>query len=276
MKPNFLLIGAPKAGTTSLWDILRQHPEIFMATPKEPRFFCNDEAYARGWSWYESLFADAGNAKAIGEASPSYCMIKMFPNALPRIAKHLPEAKIIYVVRHPLDRIESTWLQCLHTGHPMPRSFRRAVRKYAPIVESSMYWQTLSAYRKIFPDERIAVLFFEDFKDNPKLFLRDCFRFLGIDENYDLPDTVARKNVSAEHIMPGQLLWMMRRNPFWERIIRVIPQQAKRPFHKWAFRRVPDRPTWDPATRQWVLDQVAEDTRRLLEYTGKPADFWKL
>src|SRR5262245_56221545 len=106
-KPNFLVIGAMKCATTSICDILSQHHQIFVTDPKEPDFFSDEKAYARGWSWYEALFRGSENRVAIGEGSTNYTKSKLHPQAAERIAHHLPDARLMYIARHPLKRIES-------------------------------------------------------------------------------------------------------------------------------------------------------------------------
>src|SRR5262245_53029682 len=109
-KPNFFLIGAPKAATTSLALLLGKHPQICIAKGKEPHFFSDDHVFARGMSWYESLFAHGRTRPAIGDASTSYARSGIFPNTVHRIVEHAPNARIIYSVRHPIDRIESAYV----------------------------------------------------------------------------------------------------------------------------------------------------------------------
>ena len=111
MKPNFLVIGAQKSATTTLCDLFSQHPDVYISNPKEPHFFAKNEVYAKGWDWYKKLFSNAGKAKAIGEGSTGYTMHVVFPNAPSRISRDLPNAKLIYIVRHPIRRIESDWKQ---------------------------------------------------------------------------------------------------------------------------------------------------------------------
>ena len=91
MRPNFLIIGAMKCATTTLWETLRRHPQIFMDPEKELAFFSQDDRFARGWAWYEAKFSEANGKLAIGEATTSYTQKVIFPNASQRIAKHLPE-----------------------------------------------------------------------------------------------------------------------------------------------------------------------------------------
>ena len=107
MRPNFLLIGSQKCGTSTWWEILRRHPQIFMSAAKELDFFSHDYIYDRGWAWYETLFSGADGKLAIGEGSTAYTRKARFPETSCRIARHLPDAKLIYIVRNPIARIES-------------------------------------------------------------------------------------------------------------------------------------------------------------------------
>ena len=109
IKPTFLVIGAAKAGTTSLYELLGAHPEVFLSDPKEPQFFT--ERYARGYGWYESLFADAAGYQAVGEGSTTYSELGIWPQTIDRLAAYVPEARFLYFTRHPLERLESMWIQ---------------------------------------------------------------------------------------------------------------------------------------------------------------------
>jgi hypothetical protein len=159
MRPNFLVIGAPKAATTSICTHLGKHPEVFMCRPKEPFFFAYDHVYSRGWEWYESLFADANGATAIGEGSTVYSQLRTFPNTLNRIVQHVPDARIIYAVRHPLDRIQSHWIEMTSQGLTMS-PFNQAVREDPQYIDASSYYHQLQAYREYFPEERILIVFY--------------------------------------------------------------------------------------------------------------------
>ena len=109
--PNFLIIGAGKSGTTSLWNYLDQHPQIGMLAIKEPSFFSMDEVHDRGLAWYRRLFAGHAGAVARGEASNSYSATDTFPKTIDRIAATLPDPRFVYIVRHPRARTESDWME---------------------------------------------------------------------------------------------------------------------------------------------------------------------
>jgi hypothetical protein len=104
----FLIIGAAKAATTTLSSMLTAHPQGIISSIKEPHFFAVDQVYANGWQWYQSLFNHASSAKAIGDASTSYSRLPHHPKTLSRIVEHLGrDVKIIFIVSHPIKRIES-------------------------------------------------------------------------------------------------------------------------------------------------------------------------
>ncbi len=277
MRPNFLVIGAAKAATTSLCHLLGQHPDVFMSDPKEPRFFSHDSVYQRGWRWYESLFADAEGCTAVGEGSPSYSVAGVFPNTVSRIIKHLPEVRIVYIVRHPLERIESAWMQARHSAKPGTlRSFDRFLRERPRSVEANLYFKQINAYRKDVPDERILVLFFEDFVADVHDVLAKCFRFLQVDPGVTIPEAEAARNPSATHTYDGWLMSRMRRMPMFDAACRLVPRPLGPVLQRVFRKRFRGRPQWTNETRRWYIDQIADNICSFLEFYGKPADFWDL
>src|SRR5215469_9765623 len=106
-RPDFIVVGAMKSATTTLHEQLARQPGVFMSRPKEPNFFSDDAAYARGWRWYESLFKDAAATDLRGESSTHYSKLPTFPRTLERMLRYLPRVKVIYVMRHPIDRLVS-------------------------------------------------------------------------------------------------------------------------------------------------------------------------
>ena len=106
--PNFIIIGAAKSATTTLTTILPKHPDIFISKPKEPKFF--GRYYSKGWDWYANRFSDGQGLALRGEGSTMYTsQMKAFKDTPELMHRHLPKLKLIYIVRHPLDRIVSQW-----------------------------------------------------------------------------------------------------------------------------------------------------------------------
>lgn len=275
MKPNFLVIGAMKSATTSLCELLGDHPEVFICKPKEPEFFCKDTVYKRGWKWYESLFSSALHKIAIGEGTASYTKRLVFPQTAIRIAHDIPDAKLIYIVRHPLERIESHWTHTILSGVNPNLRFCDALRQFPYYIDTSLYSHQISAYREYFSDDRILVLFFEDFKASPNKVLEQCFRFLGVDPTFQPSNPEKPRNVSG-NLANTQMIRTMKQLPQLRSAIGLLPKSMKHPMKRIFQRQINKRPEWDKDTLQWVIDMVAPDAIAFLKHYGKPEDYWKL
>jgi hypothetical protein len=274
MRPNFLVIGAMKSATTTLWEILRRHPQISMPAQKDLAFFCTDSQFARGWEWYEARFPVADGKLAIGECTVGYTKHVIFPDTSRRIATHLPDAKLIYIVRNPLERIESHWRHLLGRGHDVA-SFDEFLSSQPDVVDTSCYWRQIGAYRAHFPDEKILVLFFEEFVTNQQLVLKRCFEFLQVDPALGAADAKLAVNVSKGSRMDGSLIRFARKMPGVRSIKRAAPAISKA-IGRTLRGPVPERPTWTAQQRRQLIDQLADDAASFLRHYGKPADWWQL
>ena len=215
-KPNFIIIGAMKAATTSLYNYIKQHPDIFMTKVKEPMFFNNfqqENNYnilgskskkATTLEEYLAMFKDAKNEKAIGEASPAYIYNE---NAPYLIKENLPDVKIIAILRQPTDRAYSNFLHTKRADRENVNSFEQAIKiekerisdNWSPLyhyIQKGFYSVQLKRYYNLFPKENIKVYLFEDVVKNPKETLKDIFKFLNVDENIEI-DVSKKSNVSG-------------------------------------------------------------------------------
>ena len=215
-KPNFIIIGAMKAATTSLYTYLKQHPDVFMTTIKEPMFFNNfqkkNNFKVHGkktkkittFKQYYSLFDAVKNEKAIGEASPAYISNENCPNL---IQQHLPNAKIIAVLRQPVARAYSNFLHARRADRESISDFETAFNKeterktenWSPLYHyksKGYYTEQLERYFTLFPKENIKVLLFEDLVNNPIETTQELFKFLNIDKSF-IPETSKKANVSG-------------------------------------------------------------------------------
>jgi len=219
--PNFLIIGTAKAGTTSLYHYLKQHPEIYMSPKKEPRFFAfegrqpdfkgpGDQIHINtttitGIDDYKSLFSNAKREKAIGEASVIYLY---YSEAASVCIKHyIPDAKLIAILRDPVDRAFSAFTHLVRDGHERLTDFERAIEEedrrvrdnWTPMwhyTRRGLYYDQLRRYFQLFDRERIGVWIYEDFKSDPFALLGEIFRFLEVDDSFT-PDTSLRYNPSG-------------------------------------------------------------------------------
>jgi hypothetical protein len=214
MYPNFIIIGPPKCASTSLHFYLGQHPQVFTAKVKETRFFSLH--YSKGMEYYAKNFEDAGNAKAIGEATPSYCFL---PFVADRIKAHFPDIKLVLCFRNPLDRAFSSWLMQKGMGKEL-LPFREAIdvnlaqMKYVTLegeegektwtnatgnfstdekrlrtyVQGGMFAEILNSYYKRFAPSQIKVVLLDDLKNDFDGTMSSLFSFLGVDESFIVPN----------------------------------------------------------------------------------------
>jgi Sulfotransferase domain len=224
MLPSFLLIGAMKSGTTTLWWYLREHPEVFLATPKEPNFF-NDH-WHRGVGWYERLFDRAGTAQARGEASVRYTSWPDDPECPGRIASVVPDARLLYVVREPIARMRSHYLHevaALRERRPV----EQALRENPIYLDRSRYATQLERYLDHFPREQLLVVRAEELFRDPSGVLPGVYGFLGVDPSFRPADPGRRDNETAQRF---QLPVVVRRGiglAVRAGVYRHVPQRAK-------------------------------------------------
>ena len=274
LPPNFLLIGAPKCGSTSLWKVLRQHPNVFMPEEKEPNFFASDDKYSE--AEYRALFNGSDSYTAVGEASVAYSLVERNPGAPERIAERVPSARLLYIVRHPLRRIESAWLHHSRLDADVSSDFPKAVRTFPPLLEGTRYMRNLDCYRRNFPDKRIHVLFLEDFAEDAPAVLERCDRFLGVNPNARSHSELAKENVSSQKERLHPLIHQIHEADWWQRVRAIVPPRLRRFVVRATRQNLSERPKWNPATRRWALNQLQRDVQEILQYAGKPPDFWNL
>lgn len=198
--PNFLIIGAPKAGTTSLYDHMREHPQIFMSDPKEARYLAYQGQGGDRKRWpiqsleeYEALFAPVTTEIAIGEATPHYLI---YPHVAERIRELLPEARLIASLRNPIDRSYSVYQMNLRNqGTNTGVAYAEALRSDHNLRET--YADKLERYFALFPKERIRILLLEDLEGKPEAVMRGLFEFLGVDTDFK-PDLSKISNPGGE------------------------------------------------------------------------------
>lgn len=182
--PTFIVIGAMKAGTSSLAHYLAHHPQVFMTSPKEPSFFDPDHNWGRGLEWYAKLFERAGSARALGEASTTYTRAPHVKGVPRRIATTLPGVKLIYLVRHPVVRIQSMYVYHLDRGLES-LSIDQAVRQNPVYLDVSRYASQLREYLDWFPLDQIFIVSSERLLDQREETMREVLQFIGVDPHME-------------------------------------------------------------------------------------------
>ena len=181
--PTFVVIGAMKAGTVSLRHYLDDHPRVFLGRGGrfgEPNFFIAEENWSRGRGWYESLFDGAGQADAVGECSTSYSWAHVYRGVPERMAQVVPQARLVYVVRDPIARMQSMYMHQVSAG----RERRRA--EVALLDDSylgpSLYGFQLAAFLDHFDRSQVLVIASEVLRERPVEALGAVFGHLGVDQ----------------------------------------------------------------------------------------------
>jgi hypothetical protein len=184
--PDFLIIGAAKCGTSTLFRYLRRHPAVFGSEPKEPCFFDPAVSWNRGFDWYRGLFAGARDDQICGEASTNYTRFPQVPGVPERIREAIPEAKLIYLVRHPVERAYSHYLHRhtkeLHHGEPIRTPFEEFVVRDPMCLDGSDYALQIERYLERFPREQLLLLRMDELRRSPRELLTRVQRFLDLPE----------------------------------------------------------------------------------------------
>ena len=274
MLPNFIVIGAAKCGTTSICDLLGSHPQVFMSNPKEPHFFGRDDP-KKTLEWYKTLFKGAEGKIAIGEGSTSCTHPDIINQAASEISKHISDCRLIYMVRNPIKRLESDWKMRKHEGWA-EGTVNNAVKCQPTLITHGMYWKNLSVYRKLFPDEQILIVFLEDLSQNPEHELRRCFEHIHVDASITIANADKPRNPSAKFRQDGFIAKHIRQISFFERFKKAIPPWMLQGAKLALTRKQNLTVQWEQQVRRFVIKKLRDDSLKLLEHCGKPANFWNI
>ena len=225
-KLDFIIIGAPKCGTTGLYYQLNRSEQVFMPPNKEMHFFENDDKYKKGFDWYNSFFEDGQNHDIIGEATPAYLRSEEAAN---RIKEYNPNIKLIAILRDPIDRLNSNyWFD--HNKGRVNKPIKETVDNDPSYIEKGFYGKQLEQYLELFPKENILVLLYEDLINQPEQLYSRIFSFLKIDP-YKLD---VKTNVNkSRNVKSGFMKKFIKRGGFFKGIVKkLIPKKLH--WYVWA------------------------------------------
>lgn len=296
--PNLIIIGAMKSGTTSLHHYLDLHPEIQMSRQKELNFFVEDRNWYRGIAWYKSHFM--GGTKIRGESSPLYSNYPVWQGVPQRMHSLIPNAKLIYLVRDPVERIVSQYThfyaeRCEH--RPLSAVLSSLSNNF--YVNRSRYFHQLSRFLKFFSKSQILVVTSESLARSPKKTMRDIFQFLEVDPDFEFkfrPNSLSRLLTFGPSILkPNAHYSMKMHRSIWKRRLRVptshwtiaainravnqLPSEVAchaRKLAYWPFSERIKRLVVDDELRSRLLDYLSSDIQRLQDYTGYDFAEWNI
>jgi hypothetical protein len=298
--PNFFILGAAKSGTTSLYHGLEKHPQVHLSTPKEPYFF--EDEYEQGPEFYWRTYFAAGWAgqPLIGDARAAHLYLPYVPQ---RIYATVPDARLVAILRNPVERAFSHWWmqrcygreplgfdealrenrQAIDNGdsyegeraerlwraHIAPERDARGLRPVSarPFIEAGHYADHLERYLRYFPRSQLCILFHDDLRRAPLETMRRLYEFLGLDPA-DLRSAPARENVALTGFS----------RPLFEvsnrlRLDRVVPRKVLS-ILRTALSQIGSRPQMSPQSRDWLRDHYEPHNRRLEALVGRDLAAW--
>jgi Sulfotransferase domain len=278
--PNFLVIGAMKTGTSSLHYYLSLHPEIFMSRQKELNFFIDRKNWSRGLEWYEAQFPE--DVPVRGESSPGYTKYPTFDGVANRVHAVLPRAKLIYLVRDPIERIVSHYMDSYSFGRENGTiGDTLAELDGNHYVNCSRYFMQLEQYLEYYPESQILIITSEELKEDRRATLQGVFRFLGVEESFYSPEyskQLYESQALKRTTRVGRALTSLSKRIRSSRAGPFIPRALARPVKAYRERSAApiDLPRLDDALRQRLSAALADDVERLRAFTGKKFEGWSL
>ena len=295
--PDFLIIGAAKSGTTALFHYLSQHPDVYASPVREPNFFALGEKKAvfngpgdeetvnrnsvSDRNRYRQLFAGASEGQIAGEASPFYLYHESAPS---RIYGAAPQAKLIAILRNPVERAYASYLHLVRDGRERCERFEEALTLENDRIAANwehlwhftrmgFYAQQLKRYLMFFDRQQLHVVFYDDFKTDPLASVRSCFRFLSLPEDFT-PDMRRRPNRSG---VP-RIAWIQRGLSLQGRIKKtissILPERIKGStatlVQRWNLR----RPPLEQAVRERLIALYRDDVLALAELLDRDLNDW--
>jgi hypothetical protein len=292
--PNFLIVGAPKCGTTAMHQYLRRHPDVFMPAHKEPHYFADDvqePGYIRDRRAYEALFASANGARALGEASVWYLYSSTAPR---RIRGELGVVRIIAMLRHPVEMLHSLHNQFLVSAVENIRDFATALDAesqrrlgalwprnrpnrqllYRDVVD---FAPQLERYFDRFGRENVHVVFYDDLAADPARAYSGCLRFLGLS---GVPEGEFGVVNGSRAVRSLRLQFLLRRPPRWlqQPVRALVPMPIRHAIvrkvlsvNNPAARRAP----MPVDLRRRLLDEISPNVERLERLLGQDLSHWR-
>lgn len=303
--PNFIVIGAPKSGTSSIYSYLRQHPDIFMSSPKEPHFFvyqADNKIEGRGPgdantlqrvfftdpNRYQALFQEGADKPARGEASAMYIY---YPATPQRIKSAIPDVKLIAILRNPVERAYSSYLHMVREERETCSSFEAALQEEEARIQDNwlplwhyktmgFYHEQLERYYNTFDASQLRVYLYEDFENAPLAIMRDIFRYLEVDDTFT-PDMTIRHNITGvpKNKMLHRLHHFLKKPHTFKAALKpMLPQTLRRSFKTRLVAQLQTKnlhkPSLAPEVRQGLIEAYRPDVTKLQTLLQRDLSHW--
>lgn len=281
--PNLIIIGAQKSGTTSLHKYLGAHPEIQMSLEKELNFFIAGRpgwgsTWHKGVGWYKTRFSS--NAKIRGESSPNYTAYPYIQGVPERMHLVIPGAKLIYILRDPIERIISHYVHSCGMGREN-RTFPDALKNINDnnqYIARSKYYMQLKQFLEYYDESQILIITQDDLYGDRLETLKRVFRFLGVDDSFQSRKFNKIYHSSTLKRKRNKVGSFLSRTPV-QKAIERLPQYIRWKA-EWLiyfpFSSKIERPKMDDALKKLLIEYLEDDVNSLREFTGKKFEAWSL
>ncbi len=285
--PDFFIVGSAKCGTTTLYKYLCRHPKVFMSTPKEMSYFSKDDVFERGIQWYADLFADASDDQLCGEASTTYTRWPLYDKTVERLYAAQPEARLIYLVRDPVERLFSFYAHRMR--EKVTTTFEDFLRRTPEAIDSGRYMTQIKQYLRVFQEQQMLVLFTKDLRDTPEQTLSKVGDFLSLPEYDFLQAGPIRANQGGGKYYAAasltQAIRTVKRTPALGSLVKVVPGPLRKSGYEWLAngpvgkrlrrRHQNNMCVVTPKMRQQIFDLYREEIEELEAFTGRSLPDWK-
>lgn len=272
MLPSFIIIGAMKCGTSSLFHYLKLHPEVGMSDIKEVDYFVAENNFQKGPDWYKDRFK--GPFKQYGEVSPNYSKAHHFKGVPRRMYNMLPDIKLIYLVRNPVDRIISHYTHNIADGREQ-QDINKALTNLTTnhyVMCSRYYWQ-IEQYLQYFSKKQLLVVHTQRLKDERKTTLRAIFDFIGVDASFYTRAYEQTFHQTTQKRKRGKISRLILENSLIKPLKRAIPETFKDSVKK-TTRPVVKKPELSSSLEEKLKNTLYEDVQSLRKFTGNDFEGW--
>ncbi|MCB9506508.1 MAG: sulfotransferase domain-containing protein [Myxococcales bacterium] len=266
MNGMLIVIGAMKCGTSTLHQHLRLHPQISMSRVKELDFFVSERTWPKGVEWYRSRF-DA-RAAVRGESSPNYTKWPKFDGVPARMHSVAPDAKLVYLMRDPIDRIVSHYRHNVSHGRET-RPVDVALTEPGPnnYVTSSSYWLQISKFLEFYAPEQLRLFELRELNSEPRRVVRELCEWVGVDAAFDHAGLDRIHHSSSDKGRPTELGRRIQEYPGGRAVRTVLSRWLEEPLPK---------PVLALETREYLREQLAPDVAALREFWGRDLADWSV
>ncbi len=274
--PNLVIIGAMKSGTTSLHHYLNHHPQIYLSNPKELHFFIQEKNWQKGLEWYRSHFNS--DAPIRGETSPSYSAYPKWKGVPQRMYSVIPNAKLIYILRDPIERMISHYLN-RYAASVEDRDINDALADFNQdyVIRSHYYFQ-LQQYLQYYSSNNILIITTEELDHFPQKTLKTVFQFLGVSDQVDSINYQEKLHKSTDKRRKTKIGKYVIR-PSVVKGINLIPSPVKDYADKFLYflcTQPIEKPTLNQDLRQRLIEHLKPDIDSLRQYTNRSFSEWSV